>query len=80
MDIAKAIQERDRLKIELGVLEGKRAEALTQLKAQFGTEDVTTLATIRANKANELTAALPKKAAIEQRLDVLFAGVHNGRY
>lgn len=74
MDIQTAIQKRDQLKVDIGIMENKRATILGGLKEKFGTDDVQALIEIRTNKSAELDAANTKRAQIEAELDTLFAG------
>jgi len=74
MDIQTAIQKRDQLKVNIGIMENKRATILSALKEKFGTDDVQALISIRAGKAAELAEANAKRAQIEAELDTLFAG------
>lgn len=74
MDIQTAIQKRDQLKVDIGIMENKRATILSTLKEKFGTDDVQALIAIRREKANELEEANAKRTQIEAELDTLFAG------
>lgn len=74
MDIQTAIQKRDQLKVDIGIMENKRATILGGLKEKFGTDDVPTLIRIRADKSAELDAANAQRTQIEAELDTLFAG------
>lgn len=74
MDIQTAIQKRDQLKVDIGIMENKRATILSALKEKFGTDDVQALIAIRREKANELEEANAKRTQIEAELDTLFAG------
>lgn len=74
MDIQTAIQKRDQLKVDIGIMENKRATILFALKEKFGTDDVQALIAIRREKANELEEANAKRTQIEAELDTLFAG------
>ena len=74
MDIQIAIQKRDQLKVDIGIMENKRATILGSLKEKFGTDDVTELLRIREAKSAELDAANAKRTQIEAELDTLFAG------
>lgn len=74
MDIQTAIKKRDQLKVDIGIMENKRATILTELKAKFGTDDIPTLISIRNGKQNELAGAKAEQARIEGELDTIFAG------
>lgn len=74
MDIQEAIQKRDQLKVDIGIMENKRTTILSGLKDRFGTDDVQQLLQIRADKSKELEAATAQRTAIEAELDTLFAG------
>lgn len=74
MDIQTAIQKRDQLKVNIGIMENRRATILSGLKERFGTDDVQVLISIRTSKANELAEANAKRAQIEAELDTLLAG------
>lgn len=74
MDIQTAIQKRDQLKVDIGIMENKRATILGSLKEKFGTDDVQALIKIRTDKSAELDAANAKRTQIEAELDTLFAG------
>ena len=74
MDIQTAIQKRDQLKVDIGIMENKRATILGTLKEKFGTDDVQALIKIRTDKSTELAAANAKRTQIEAELDTLFAG------
>lgn len=74
MDIQTAIQKRDQLKVNIGIMENRRATILAGLKEKFGTDDVQALIKIRTDKAAELDAANAKRTQIESELDALFAG------
>lgn len=74
MDIQTAIQKRDQLKVDIGIMENKRTTILGALKEKFGTDDVQALIQIRADKSAELDAANAKRTQIESELDTLFAG------
>lgn len=74
MDIQTAIQKRDQLKVDIGIMENKRATILGTLREKFGTDDVQALIKIRADKSAELDAANAKRTQIESELDTLFAG------
>lgn len=74
MDIQTAIQKRDQLKVDIGIMENKRTTILGALKEKFGTDDVQALIQIRADKSAELEAANAKRTQIESELDTLFAG------
>lgn len=75
MDIQTAIKKRDQLKVDIGIMENKRAMILADLKARFGTDDIEALARIRTEKEAELSRAKTEQARIEGELDALFAGV-----
>lgn len=75
MDIQTAIKKRDQLKVDIGIMENKRAMILAGLKTRFGTDDITALTRIRAEKEAELSHAKAEQARIEGELDVIFAGV-----
>lgn len=75
MDIQTAIKKRDQLKVDIGIMENKRAMILADLKARFGTDDIAALARIRAEKEAELSRAKTEQARIEGELDAIFAGV-----
>lgn len=74
MDIQAAIKKRDQLKVDIGIMENKRATILTELKAKFGTDDIPVLISIRNGKQNELASAKAEQARIEGELDTIFAG------
>jgi hypothetical protein len=74
MDIQTAIQKRDQLKVDIGIMENKRATILGGLKEKFGTDEVQELIKIRTDKSAELAAANAKRTQIEAELDILFAG------
>lgn len=74
MDIQTAIKQRDQLKVDIGVMENKRATILADLKAKFGTDDIAALTQIRAAKETELASAKAEQARIEGELDAIFAG------
>lgn len=74
MDIQTAIQKRDQLKVDIGIMENKRATILGTLKEKFGTDDVQALIKIRTDKSAELAAANEQRTQIEAELDTLFAG------
>ena len=74
MDIQTAIKRRDQIKVDIGIMENKRATILTDLKAKFGTDDIPTLISIRNSKQNELAGAKAEQAKIEGELDTIFAG------
>lgn len=74
MDIQTAIQKRDQLKVDIGIMENKRATILGTLKEKFGTDDVSALIKIRTDKSAELAAANVQRTQIEAELDTLFAG------
>lgn len=74
MDIQTAIQKRDQLKVDIGIMENKRATILGTLKEKFGTDDVQALIKIRTDKNAELAAANAQRTQIEAELDTLFAG------
>lgn len=74
MDIQTAIQKRDQLKVDIGIMENKRATILSALREKFGTDDVQTLIKIRTDKSAELAAANAQRTQIEAELDTLFAG------
>lgn len=74
MDIQTAIRKRDQLKVDIGIMENKRATILGGLKEKFGTDDVQALIKIRTDKSAELDAANAKRTQIEAELDTLFAG------
>lgn len=74
MDIQTAIQKRDQLKVDIGIMENKRATILGTLKEKFGTDDVQALINIRTDKNAELAAANAQRTQIEAELDTLFAG------
>lgn len=74
MDIQTAIQKRDQLKVDIGIMENKRATILGALKEKFGTDDVQALIKIRTDKSAELDASNAKRTQIEAELDTLFAG------
>lgn len=74
MDIQTAIQKRDQLKVDIGIMENKRATILGTLKEKFGTDDVQALIKIRTDKSAELSAANAQRTQIEAELDTLFAG------
>lgn len=74
MDIQTAIRRRDRLKVDIGVMESRRASILAELKAEFGTDDLDALRRIRAETAAALEKAQAEQARIEAELDVIFAG------
>lgn len=74
MDIQTAIQKRDQLKVDIGIMENKRATILSDLKARFGTDDIETLERIRASKEMELSNVKAEQARIEAELDAIFAG------
>ena len=74
MDIQTAIKKRDQLKVDIGIMENKRASILADLKAKFGTDDIPTLISIRNGKQNELAGAKAEQARIEGELDTIFAG------
>lgn len=74
MDIQTAIQKRDQLKVDIGIMKDRRATILSSLKEKFGTDNVETLISIRTGKANELAAANAQRTQIEAELDTLFAG------
>lgn len=74
MDIQTAIQKRDQLKVDIGIMENKRATILGTLKEKFGTDDVQALIKIRTDKSTELAAANVQRTQIEAELDTLFAG------
>lgn len=75
MNIQEAIKKRDNLKVDIGVMEGRRSTILHNLKERFGTDDIKALNEIRAAKEAELGAANARRASIEADLDALFAGV-----
>lgn len=75
MDIQTAIKKRDQLKVDIGIMENKRAMILADLKARFGTDDIAALTRIRAEKEAELSRAKTEQARIEGELDAIFAGV-----
>ena len=74
MDIQTAIQKRDQLKVDIGIMENKRTTILGTLKEKFGTDDVQALIKIRTDKNAELAAANAQRTQIEAELDTLFAG------
>lgn len=74
MDIQTAIKKRDQLKVDIGIMENKRATILADLKMKFGTDDITALSRIRAAKESELAGAKAEQARIEGELDAIFAG------
>ncbi|MCF0113639.1 MAG: hypothetical protein HUK12_00095 [Muribaculaceae bacterium] len=74
MDIQTAIKRRDQIKVDIGIMENKRATILTDLKAKFGTDDIQTLISIRNSKENELASAKAEQTKIEGELDTIFAG------
>lgn len=74
MDIQTAIQRRDQLKVDIGVMESRRASILAELKAEFGTDDLDALRQIRAETAAALEKAQAEQTRIEAELDVIFAG------
>lgn len=74
MDIQTAIQKRDQLKVDIGIMENRRTTILSSLKEKFGTDNVETLISIRTGKSNELAEANAKRTQIEAELDALFAG------
>lgn len=74
MDIQTAIQKRDQLKVDIGIMENRRTTILSSLKEKFGTDNVETLISIRTGKSNELAEANAKRIQIEAELDTLFAG------
>jgi len=74
MDIQTAIKRRDQIKVDIGIMENKRATILTDLKAKFGTDDIPTLISIRNSKQNELASAKAEQTKIEGELDTIFAG------
>lgn len=74
MDIQTAIQKRDQLKVDIGIMENRRTTILSTLKEKFGTDNVETLISIRTGKSNELAEANAKRTQIEAELDALFAG------
>ena len=74
MDIQTAIKRRDQIKVDIGIMENKRATILLDLKAKFGTDDVPTLLSIRSSKQEELASAKAEQARIEGELDTIFAG------
>lgn len=74
MDIQTAIKRRDQLKVDIGVMESRRAAILAELKAEFGTDDLDALRTIRAETAAALEKAQAEQARIEAELDSIFAG------
>ena len=74
MDIQTKNQKRDQLKVDIGIMENKRATILGTLKEKFGTDDVQALIKIRTDKSSELAAANAQRTQIEAELDTLFAG------
>jgi hypothetical protein len=74
MDIQTAIKRRDQLKVDIGIMENKRATILNDLKMKFGTDDIPTLIKIRDAKQIELSNAKAEQAKIEGELDTIFAG------
>ena len=74
MDIQTAIKRRDQIKVDIGIMENKRATILADLKAKFGTDDIQTLISIRNSKENELASAKAEQTKIEGELDTIFAG------
>ena len=74
MDIQTAIKRRDQIKVDIGIMENKRATILTDLKAKFGTDDIQTLISIRNSKENELASAKAEQTKIEGELDTIFSG------
>lgn len=74
MDIQTAIKRRDQIKVDIGIMENKRATILADLKAKFGTDDIPALISIRNGKQNELASAKAEQTRIEGELDTIFAG------
>ena len=74
MDIQTAIKRRDQLKVDIGIMENKRATLLADLKGKFGTDDIPTLVSIRNSKQNDLANAKAEQTRIEGELDAIFAG------
>lgn len=74
MDIQTAIQRRDQLKVDIGVMESRRATILAELKAEFGTDDLDALRRIRVETAAALEKAQAEQTRIEAELDAIFAG------
>lgn len=74
MDVKTAIQRRDQLKVELGVLSNQKTQILSDLKARFGTDDIPTLVNLRTAKTAELETAKTRIATLERELDEIFAG------
>lgn len=74
MDIQTAIQRRDQLKVDIGVMESRRAAILAELKEEFGTDDLDALRRIRVETAAALEKAQAEQTRIEAELDAIFAG------